>query len=180
MSNYPKFFLKKSNKHQGFKGYTLIEILIGIVILSILFSIGFAGFRDFSRRQSLEVLARKIKGDLALIREKAISGEKPYNDEYEGMDIKCSAPNTLSGYSFRVITNHNYILEAVCLGGAVEVKNVKISDNLEISVPSPNPIFFKVLSKGTNVLSTPAEIIITQTESEKSFNISVTESGEIK
>lgn len=170
MSIYLKSLLKKNNYPLFNYGYTLIEILIGIVILSILFSIGFAGFRDFSRRQSLEVLARKIKGDLALAREKAISGEKP-------TDEVCL---TLSGYNFLVETNSNYVLQAVCSGVPVEIKNVEIGSNLVISVPSPNPIVFKVLSKGTNIPPTPAEIIITQTESQKSFTVTVTQAGEIK
>jgi len=29
------------------EGYTLVELLIGITIISIVFTIGYAGFRDF-------------------------------------------------------------------------------------------------------------------------------------
>jgi len=173
MSKLPKYLLKKLNKHLKFDGYTLIEILIGIVILSILFGIGFAGFRDFSRRQSLEVLARKVKGDLALIREKAISGEKP-------IEAVCSSPtNTLSGYSFSVINNKTYTISAICSGGNILVKQVEIPENLTISTPLPNPILFMVLSKGTNV-SAETDIVVSQEESGMTFTITVTQTGEIK
>lgn len=160
-------------------GYTLIELLVGIIIISILFGVGFAGFRDFSRRQSLESLSRKIKGDLSLAREKSVSGEKPYNSGGTAHHAYCLSPNTLSGYNFRVTTSNNYVLEAVCSGGTVEVKSVDIPEGMSISIPLVNPLFFKVLSKGTN-LSTDLEITITQVPTGKTSLIYVTKVGEIK
>ena len=45
------------------KGYTLIEILVVISIMAILFTVGFAGYRDFSRRQVLLGAVNQIQGD---------------------------------------------------------------------------------------------------------------------
>ena len=153
-------------------GYTLIEVLISLVIISILFGISFLNFRDFSRKQNLVSLSREIKGDLALARENAVSGKKPSN-------VSCNQPNTLSGYNFRVVTETNYVIEAVCSEGTVEVKDVKIPSGFSISPLLTNPIFFKVLSEGTN-LSGEATITLNQENTEYTFNIYVAQSGEIK
>jgi len=154
------------------KGYTLIEILVTLVIIGILFGVGFLNFREFSRKQSLVSLSRKVKGDLALARESAVSGKKP-------SDPSCTSPNSLTGYNFRVTDSLNYVLEAVCSGGTVEVKSVDLSEELTIEEPSPNPIFFKVLSKGTN-LSSEATITLNQLNTNYSLNIYVTQTGEIR
>jgi len=160
-------------------GYTLVELLVGLVIISILFGVGFAGFRDFSRRQSLESLSRKIKGDLFLARENAVSGTKPLNDFGSAQHEFCISPNILFGYNFRVVSNSNYVLEAICSGGTVEVKNVNIPEELSISIPPANPLFFQVLSKGTN-LSSDLEIIINQETTGKTKSMFITKTGEIK
>jgi len=153
------------------RGYTLIELLVGIIILSILFSVGYASFRKYSRRQVLVSFTRKVKGDLSLAREMSISGEKPDNNF-------CNSPNTLSGYNFRVTPDESYVLEALCSGGTVQIKEVDVQDDLSLVV-SDNPIFFKVLSKGTN-LSSDIEVKITQESTGNIFSIYITKSGEIK
>ena len=54
-------------------GYTLIEILVGLTIIGIIFGVGFASFREFSRRQSLAGGVKTLVGDLRLAQEQAIS-----------------------------------------------------------------------------------------------------------
>ncbi|MBU0998196.1 prepilin-type N-terminal cleavage/methylation domain-containing protein [Patescibacteria group bacterium] len=152
------------------KGYTLIELLVGMIIMSILFSIGYASFRKYSRRQVLVSFTRKVKGDLSLAREMSISGEKPNN-------VFCDSPNTLSGYNFKIISNQSYKVEALCSGGTVEIKDVDVQDDL--SFVSYNSIFFKVLSKGTN-LSSDIEVQIIQESTGNISSIYITKSGEIK
>lgn len=154
------------------KGYTLIEVLVAITIIGIIFGLGLLNFRDFSRRQSLSSFARRVKGDLSLARENAVSGEKPLDDF-------CNPPNTLNGYDFRVVSDNNYVLEAVCSGGNVEIKSVVLPDGLSISAPAENPIIFKVLSAGTN-LSAEAVITLNQQSTGKTLNVYVTQSGEVK
>lgn len=152
--------------------YTLIELLITLSVIVILFGIGFLNYRDFSRRQTLISFGRKIKGDLYLAREKAISGEKP-----EGID--CSDTTTLSVYNFRVTSETQYVIEAVCSGGSSLIKTVDLPEDLEIAVPSTNPISFKVLSKGTN-LPDDIEFVVRQNSSSKETSIYITKGGEIR
>ena len=157
------------------KAFTLIEILIAISIMGLVFGVGYASFRGFSRRQSLISFARKIKGDLSLARQKAMAGEKPES-------LSCNSPNTLSGYNFRLVSNTNYVLEAVCSGGivAVEGKDIDAPGGVSMSYPSPNPIVFKVLGSGTNIVSSDAQITLTQTGTGNTISVYVTKGGEIK
>lgn len=147
-------------------GYTLIEILVVVSIMSILFTVGYANYRDFARRQALTASARQMKSNISLAREKAATGEKP-----EG----CT---TLLGYNIR-FSEDGYSLEAVCSGTTISIKTVSLSSNVGSSVPSTNPIFFKVLSKGTS-LSEDATITLTQSESGKTENVVITPEGEVK
>ena len=153
-------------------GYTLIELLVAMSIMAILFTLGYASFRDYSRRQVLTSYVQKVKGDLSLAREKAISGQKP-----DG--VECDSPEILSGYNFRVISNESYVIEAVCSNGTKQIKTpVLVEEGLSLNIPA-NPIFFKVLSKGTN-LSSDSEIIISQESTGYTSSLFITQSGEIK
>lgn len=155
------------------KGYTLIEVLVGITIIGIVFSAGFASFREFSRRQVVVGVAKQIKGDLRLAQSSAISGKKPGG---------CNG--VLDGYNFRVVVGGlSYVVEADCSGAGspIEVKSVTLPSGLLISIPSPNPITFKALGQGTNIVSGGSAILtLTQTGTNNQATITITAGGEIK
>ena len=159
------------------KGYTLIEILVGLTIISLLFSMGFVSYRDFSRRQALNGAAKTVQGDLRLTQQQALSGQKPD-------DGNCNTPNLLNGYNFRVDSSSSYAVEAACSGGGgtnVEVKSVDLPSGVSISTPSPNPILFKVLGQGTNIASGGSAVVtLTQTGVSSPITITITAGGEIK
>jgi prepilin-type N-terminal cleavage/methylation domain-containing protein len=166
--------IKKNSNLKFSSGYTLIEILVGLTIIGLIFSFGFVNFREFSRRQEVISIARSLKGDLRLAQEQALAGKKP-----EGAE--CGGTNTLSGYHFEVTSATNYVIEAECSNQTRETKNVTIPSDLSLSVPSTNPIIFKVLGQGTNILAgTEVSITITQTGTNNSTAIIVTSGGEIK
>lgn len=151
----------------NFLGYTLIEILVVVSIMSILFTVGYANYRDFARKQALTASARQLKSNVSLAREKATTGEKP--------ESGCAV---LLGYNIK-FSGTNYTLEAVCSDATITVKTINLPSNVTSSTPGTNPIFFKILSKGTN-LSTDATITLTQSESGKTESIVVTPEGEVK
>ena len=156
------------------KGYTLIELLIGLSVIAIVFSTGFVNFRDFSRRQALIGAAREISGELRLAQEKALSGQKPDH-------LNCNTPNTLAGFNFRIDSPNSYVIEAVCSLGTVEVKSIELVPSITISTPTPNPILFKVLGQGTNILSGESAVLtLTQTDLGNTLNVSIGATGEIK
>jgi len=152
------------------KGYTLIEILVTLTIIGLLFSFGFAGFRDFSRRQEVVGAGRKVIGDLRLAQQKSLSGEKP-----------SGCTGSLSTYDFKRVDASSYQIVAVCSGGSVIDKTQNLPSGLSISSFSPNPISFKILGRGTNVpVGTNTAITLTQTGTANTTAITINSGGEIK
>ena len=168
-----KKFQEQTSLPRAFHGYTFIEVLVGITIVTLIFSFGYVGFRDFARRQAITSAVRNLKGELRLAQEQSLAGKKPD-------DISCDSPNTLQGYYFRVTSPTTYEIEALCTGGVVDVKEAEISSTLSLSTPTPNPILFKVLGQGTNIASGDATITITLTASGESQDITISETGEIQ
>lgn len=151
------------------KGYTLLEILIVISITGLIFGVGYAGFREFSRRQAVVTSTRAIKEGMRLAQQQAISGKKP-----EG----CNA--TLDGYSFEIINSEGYVVSALC-GVEVVVKEMPIiSTGVTINPSFPNPIIFKSLGAGTNIPNGQESIIeVVQESSGHSQQIRIGANGEI-
>lgn len=152
-------------------GYTLIEILVGMSIIGLIFSFGYISYRDFARRQSLLGSARRLKADLRLAQEHALSGKKPSS-------VACSAEGSLNGYDFYVDSTTSYVIQANCTGGLVDDKVVEISSEISLTAV-PNRFTFKVVGKGTS-LSGPATITLTQAVTENTQIVTISPEGEIK
>jgi len=134
--------------------------------MSIIFSVGFASYRDFSRRQALTGVTKSIISDLRLLQQKALSGEKP--------DL-CTV---LSGYQIDITSTTTYNLQAVCSTN-ITIKTIDLAvDEVTIS-SSFDPIKFKVLGQGTN-LTTDAVITITNSKIGNSSVINVGIGGDIR
>lgn len=132
------------------KAYTIIELLIVITLVSIVFFIGYAGFRDFSRRQALNGVSKVIKSDLRLIQQFASSGQKPTT----------GICNKLDGYTFEILDNHQYTIRANCSNPTdvdILIKTVDIVNINRVVTFDPLPaimsVQFKVLGQGTNLVS---------------------------
>lgn len=163
-------------------GYTLIEILVAITIVGILFGVGYANFRSFSQRQVIINAAKTIQGDLRLVQERALAGQKP-------TDPACNTPNTLNGYNFKILstglsgTPPEYEVRANCSGGIVSepTKDVILSSDLSISIPNPNPIIFNILGNGTNITSgQTVTLTVTQNGSGSTSSITIASGGQIQ
>ena len=158
------------------KGYTLIELLVGITIIGLLFGFGFVSFRDFSRRQALSSAVKTIIGDLRLAQAMAGAGKKPDH-------AFCRTPAFLENYTIS-FTAAGYSVVADCSGGNVRIKNVNVPSGITLTLPSPNPIIFRVLGNGTNANNvdagmSPTEIILRQANTGKTGTVVVTSSGDI-
>ena len=129
------------------RGYTLIELLIVIVIMSLITGIGFATYRDYQRRQEVVRVARQLKSDLRMAQEYAFSGIKP--------ETNCTV---LSGYAFRVeqFLSQSYYVTPHCEPEgqlSSHIKDVDMPAGITISSQPYmlSPVIFKSLAHGTNM-----------------------------
>lgn len=172
-------------------GFTLIEILVSLTIISLLVGVGYAGFRDFSRSQALEAVTRELRGELRAAQSLASSGYKPSNPthvcEYNPSTM---VDNYLRGYNISAFSS-SYVLFAICTGGTFAVKRVYLPTDYTIwrdylpddsitTQMDPQYFMLKALSQGTN-LPTNASVrfTITNTKTGATSIVTVTSSGEI-
>ncbi|QQS39542.1 prepilin-type N-terminal cleavage/methylation domain-containing protein [Candidatus Woesebacteria bacterium] len=105
------------------RGFTFIELLIGLVIMGILFMVGFANYRGFASRQNIEAVVREMKGDLRLAQQMATSGVKSSDPA-----SSCHAiDKELQGYVVRGTSATSYAVYANCDGENL-VKEVNLSE----------------------------------------------------
>jgi prepilin-type N-terminal cleavage/methylation domain-containing protein len=158
-------------------GYTLIELLVGLMIVGILFSMGYANFRDFTRRQTLLDVTKKMEADLRSAQQMALSGQVPNTPN-------CTGTNRLQGYNFRVVSANNYEIRASCTGGVAPtaIKNVILPPSVSFAnpFPNPNPILFKVLGNGTNIGNSNARIRLRQTGNTNIVTLTISAGGQIQ
>ncbi|MCX6726101.1 MAG: prepilin-type N-terminal cleavage/methylation domain-containing protein [Candidatus Shapirobacteria bacterium] len=148
-------------------GFTLVELLIVMTIITLLFAIGVVQYNQFNRRQVLTKAKDELISNLRLIQGKSLAGEKPEN---------CLA-ETLEGFKLIFADNHqNYKIVVVC-NGEFDVKTSLAFPTGVIKQSGPDEIFFKVLSQGTDI-NGQAEIILSGFNETKT--IIVTGTGEIR
>jgi len=150
------------NKHNT--GYTFVELLVGIGIVTTIFLVGYASFREFSRRQALSGLVKKITSDMRAIQQNSLTGQKPNG-------VLCS---TLAGYSF-VSLGNGYRLVANCSNANHIIKTENFDTGVSLSA---GQAMFKVLGQGTDL---DAEIVFTLTNTilNKTQTITIGKGGNI-
>jgi prepilin-type N-terminal cleavage/methylation domain-containing protein len=158
---------KKLMKNNGF---TLIELIVTIVVVSILTTIGFISLRSSSRTQALNKIEREIKVGLEKAKNDAFYSKKPLS----GCEI-------FAGNEFYLdIGNSLYTISAICqteAGGESLIEMDRQSLNSEIVLDlSPFSIQYFSLDGGTNLAG---NMIITMTLMSEVRTITVLTSGEI-
>ncbi len=125
--------------HHLRQGFTLVEIMVVISLMAILAGTGIAGYRNSARKQAVEVAAQKLISALRKAQVNAAAG------------VKEGCAGTLTGWQVNVSAN-SYTIEGLC---GVTTFNSRTENYTGASVtvfPSPNPILFKVLNQGTNII----------------------------
>lgn len=148
------------------KGYTLVELLVGISIVAVVFAVGFVSYREFSRRQSLTGVTKQLVGDLRLAQQLALTGQKPTTGS-------CT---TLVGYVISRTSSTSYDLIADCSNADYVIKTIDMPIDTTISAGN---VTFKVLGQGTDRTS-PLTFTITNTSTGISQDITVGIGGDIK
>lgn len=152
-------------------GFTLVELLITVFIISSMFAFGYANYRQYSQRQAHIALARQIEGDLILARNYANSGKKT---------ASCST-STLNGYEFVWDGVATYSIYAVCDGsptGDAVISHTIDTTNYKLDTCSSGDFMFKTLGNGTD-LSSDCTITLRQEALGRDLHINVSKSGGI-
>lgn len=154
------------------KGYTLVEILIGLVIITVLFAGGYASYREFVRRQVLKNTLQELKQNIGLARQKTLSGEKP-----------AGCTNTLVGYEI-AFNLTSYVVSPKCDVtspgvGSVSVITVQLPTSVTQSISGfSNPLRFKPIS-GTNLASN-GTVTLTHLVSSTTQSITIKPNGAVE
>ncbi|MCX7928284.1 MAG: GspH/FimT family pseudopilin [Patescibacteria group bacterium] len=147
------FYSEFGKQNRRLFGFSFVELLMVIAIMAIVFSLGMASYRDFSRRKQIEAAVNQVRSDLDFARQNALSGVKPQNSS-------CNSPNTLLAYVF-VAQSGSYTIRSRCSGGTVDVRSgvslpygVTITSNILSDCTTPNAgnsIEFLPRGNGTNL-----------------------------
>lgn len=144
-----------------------MELLVVISIAALIGTVGYSSFRDFETRQKLSGAAGQVKADLALVQQKALSGEKPSG---------CSG--ILNGWKVSFSANsYSFIADCGALGSAGDVaeRTIKLPPGITASSGS---VTFKVLARGT-VEGTNQTFTFTQNSTGKTATVTVDAGGGI-
>lgn len=159
------------------KGFTLLELLISIGIISVIIAIGSLGYRDFSRRQSISASTKQLVSDLRLAQQYALSGYKPTG---------CSG--TLERFEFVRLSNTSYKIQVRCTTGTsnvTDVKSVTLTPGTTVSSFSPtvanDTLGFLPVSGWTTLAPGGSDVLLTIGGSGTSFtqNVRIRPTGDI-
>jgi Tfp pilus assembly protein FimT len=133
-------------------GYTIVELMVAMMIMIILFSLTYAGFRDFQRRQRMENAYQDIKADLRFAQELALANRKP--TEPAGNSCITSG---IRSYTFNRTSASTYNIIANCDADVIVKDNITLPTGITIDpFAGTNQIVFNILGRG----NTSASIII--------------------
>ena len=134
-----------SGKRFFISGFTVLELLIAIVTMSLLFTVGMAGFRGFQRRRVLEGAAVRVKSHLRLAQEMTLSGFKP---------ATCASMSLVSIIFMRDgADSTKYLIKAQCTDG-VNTNDYDVSayslapEYSGVNINSTQQVLFLPLGKG--------------------------------
>ena len=151
------------------KGFSMVEMIVVFMILGILATSGITVTQRSGRRQSVQSAAEQIRGALRQAQAQALAGRK----------VNCVNPLDSWNVNF---TATGYSIDEECklaVGG--EIKSGSLV-NLRVGVkvttlPSPNPIRFKVLGHGTDITGSTT---LTVTNQEETASVIISSTGEIQ
>lgn len=148
------------------KGFSIIELLVVVSIISILTITSFAYYNNFTADKNLETETRKLSDVLNLARKKASSA-----------DATC---NPFNGYQVKIDSTIKYSLWQLCGIDGVDNAPIKsydvVSDGVTLT-PNTGNVIFNPLSSGATI--TGISIIKVANTSGKCYKIDLSPTGTI-
>lgn len=145
-------------------GFTLMEIMITIVVISIMFSVGVASYISFNNTQLSKSALSNLKNDLRSIESNTNSGVKP---------IVCGA-NIFTGYKVVYIDKNSYKSQIIC-NAPHDDRTFILPTGIEFYDSSFSGFQFLTLSRGVD---SQTVITLKNTKNFKCVSLTITISGE--
>jgi prepilin-type N-terminal cleavage/methylation domain-containing protein len=147
-------------------GFTIIELLVVLFIMTTLLGTGIAGFREFNRRQKTVTVRGEIVSALRFAQSEASSGNR------------AGCLGDFEGYSFN-INSSQYTIQVSCSGGNITVRTEAVDEGVDINISGTMPVTFLPLAGGTDLASgTETTILITAQGSQEA--VVINSQGKIK
>jgi prepilin-type N-terminal cleavage/methylation domain-containing protein len=146
-------------------GFSMVEAIITLSVLSILLSIGFISFQNANIKQSIDSIADNLVSKLELAKTNSITGKGSQN---YGLKFNPDSYIFFSGTSF--VDNNP------------ENEESEVSDKFEIQTNIPNQSQSVIFSKITGEINYDIEIVISISEKnnpENKIDIIIGKFGEI-
>ncbi len=150
------------------KGFTLIELIVVIFIISLFAGLSIANYGAFNEEKKLDDEVERLSATLYLARSKASSADADPDicDDFRGYRVSLDTSSPSS-----------YTLERDCQGIYDSVQTHTLTPNVTLS-SSPTDIFFKPLNTGTNLSSAlTIKVKNEKIQPNKCINIQVQPSG---
>lgn len=175
-----KYLFKRNqsfNTNTGGAGFSLIEIILTIAIMSIIAGTSYTALVKFNSQQSLNSAYENFKNNLNLA--KSLASSQVTN---------CTSSQTLVGYQMYFPDSNTYKIDSVCQASSgppnptPELRNARTSNLTDITISYTKPtILFQVISGEVQDLSPGEEVTITLTGSNGSKrSITVFPNGRIE
>lgn len=143
-------------------GFSLIELLVVVGIITVLARSALVNYNAFNDTQKTRQAALTIKNNLRFAQSRAYNGEKP-----------TSGCTELLGYRV-TFTATSYTMQAQCTEGvAGSQQSVSFDSGLSFS-PVPPTILFRVLTRGVD-----SDVMVKVTGSSRSYQFQVSRSGDM-
>jgi len=135
----PLYYCNKK-KQQKHKGFTFIEILIALTIISVSTALGSLSIANIHKKQITEEATQTLLSNLRLAREKALSGARPdgFSGELTGYRVVFEP----AAYKLYYVYIDQLDIEQTILASSYELGN----NSLEI-IGSPPDISFNTLAQ---------------------------------
>lgn len=175
-----KFFLSNET------GFTLVELLVSISIISLLSAAFVVNYHRSNKENELKLAAYKLASDIRLTQNKTLGSETAVKNGTTyippwGINLTASTSNyklfgdIVEDKSY--VANDDYLLRQVNLPNKVIIKSLKVGDPLA-GVTSANIIFYPpnptTYIKGDSQIASHTSALITlQDENNATYNVSV-------
>lgn len=168
---------KLVNNSKSPRGFTLLELIIVVALVSSLSIAGIVAYRDYSQRQSLETAADDLAAVIQLAKSRAISQVKPSDCGTQSLD----------GYRINIpfFSAPEYTISAICEGNAYDIKTFKLARGIKFDadattilpgIVSETGIFFPIITLGVQ----GGGDIVLKGQSNKKVKVSVDSVGTIR